>query len=332
MSNYCEMRMEVKISIIIVSWNAREYLLKCLRSVMLTEGRCNLEVIVVDNASSDASVEMVLEQFPRVQVIRNDRNLGFARANNIGIRNSRGRYLCLINSDVVLLHGCIERLVDLLEENQEIGIAGPKILDADGKVQRSCMGFPTIRNTIGRSLALDRVFPRSRVLGGKLMTFSSHNTTRLVDVINGCFWIVRRKALDDVGLLDEDFFIYGEDIDWCKRFNKAGWRVMFFPHAEAIHYGGASSSNAPIKFYLERQHADLQYWQKHHTRFEYLVYMLIMWFDQGIRVFGHSILLLLKPSQKDERLFKIRRYAAGFRWFTSVIARSTFDWLHNSTN
>jgi GT2 family glycosyltransferase len=327
----CEKRREGDISIIIVSWNARKYLFNCLQSIVFVDGSSRFEVIVVDNASSDASAEMVLEQFPNVHLIRNERNLGFARANNIGMRKSHGRYICLINSDVVVLQGCIEGLVDFMDGNREIGIAGPQIIDAEGRVQRSCMGFPTIGNTIYRSLTLDRIFPRSRILGGKLMTFWSHDTTRLVDVINGCFWIVRREALDDVGLLDEDFFMYGEDIDWCKRFKKAGWQVMFFPRVKAIHYGGGSSSNAPINFFLERQHADLQYWQKHYTGLECLVYMLIMWFDQGIRIVGHSVLFLLKTSRKDERLFKIRRYTAGLHWFTSVIVKSALDWVHRGT-
>ena len=140
-----------------------------------------------------------------------------------------------------------------MNEHPEIGMLGPQILDSNGNIQRSCMGFPTLWNTSCRALALDTLFPKSKLFGGYMMTFWPHDSIRDVNVINGCFWMVKREALDEVGLLDERFFIYAEDKDWCKRFWDAGWKVVYFPEAKAIHYGGASSSNAPIKFHIEMQ-------------------------------------------------------------------------------
>jgi GT2 family glycosyltransferase len=207
-----------------------------------------LEVIVVDNASSDGSPEAVRANYPAVQLICNSGNDGFARGNNIGIRASQGEYLFLVNSDVVVSDGCFEKLLRYMDGHPEIGMLGPRILGSDGKVQRNCMGFPSLWNTLCRAVALDTLFPQSQLFGSHFLTFWNFDDTRPVDVINGCFWVLKRSAVDEVGLLDERFFMYGEDVDWCKRFRQKGWKVVFFGEAEALHYGGASSANAPIKF------------------------------------------------------------------------------------
>ena len=247
------------LSVIIVSWNAKAFLLECLASVFRQCPRPSLEVIVVDNASSDGSVEAVRDAYPGVTLIVNEANVGFAKANNIGIEASRGDYLFLINSDVVVGEGCFDKSLRHMDEHPEIGMLGPKILGVDGRVQRSCMGYPSLWNTLCRALALDSLFPRSRLFGSHLLTFWEHDETRPVEVINGCFWVLRRSAMEQVGLLDERFFFYGEDVDWCRRFNEGGWKVVFFANAEALHYGGASSSNAPVRFVVEMQRANYRY-------------------------------------------------------------------------
>jgi hypothetical protein len=246
------------ISIIIVSWNAKKYLLECLQALAHETANREVEIFVVDNASSDGSPELVIEQFPHVKLIRNGPNLGFAKANNIAIKQSGYKYVFFINSDVTVQEGCIDRMIAYMAAHPEIGILGPKIIDQFGRTQRSCMEFSTLWNTFCNALALYRLFPESKLFAGQMMTYWPHSMICHVEVINGCFWMVRREALDQVGLLDESHFIYGEDIDWCKRFHKAGWKVVFFPAAQAIHYGGASSSSAPIKFYIEKQKANLQ--------------------------------------------------------------------------
>lgn len=302
------------LSIIIVSWNAREYLLKCLESVILETADHLTEIIVVDNASTDGSPEMVKEYFPDVKLICNDANYGFAKANNIGIKQSSGRYLCFINSDIIVLKGSIDRMVVYIRQHPEVGMLGPKTLNPDRTLQPSCMGFPTLWNIFCRALALDSLFPESKLFGGRLMAFWPHDTIRTAEVLNGCFWMVRRDALDQVGLLDEYFFFYGEDIDWCKRFREVGWKVVFFPDAEAIHYGGGSSSNAPIRFYLEMQRADLQYWKKHHSKPSAIAYVLITLLHQTVRVLGQIIIYIIKPSKRIQAKYKIRRSLACIRW------------------
>jgi GT2 family glycosyltransferase len=239
-----------------LSWNAKSFLLECIESILRQSATGPLEVIVVDNASSDGSPEAVRDKYPAVKLICNAGNDGFAKGNNIGIRASSGDYLFLINSDVVVSEGCFEKLVRYMDSHPGAGMLGPRILGADGKVQRTCMGFPSLSNTLFRAVALDKLFPHSRLFGDFFLTFWSFDDTRPVDVVNGCFWVLRRSAMNDVGLLDERFFMYGEDVDWCKRFAQKGWKVVFVADAEALHYGGASSANAPIKFDIEMQRAN----------------------------------------------------------------------------
>jgi GT2 family glycosyltransferase len=302
------------ISIIIVSWNAKDYLDDCLNSIIQETIEYNTKIIVVDNASSDGSPEMVQEKYPSVTLICNQTNLGFAKANNVGIKQSTGEYIFLINSDVTLISGCINQMIAYMEQHTGIGILGPKILDKDRKSQRSCMEYPTLWNVFCRTFALDVCFPHSRMFSGLLMKYWSHDNVRSVDTLNGCFWMVRRDALNQVGLLDERFFIYGEDIDWCKRFRDAGWDVVFFPGAQAIHYGGASSSNAPVRFYVEMQRANLQLWKKHHKRVTQLGFTILIWIHQILRVSGYAITYAFKPRERITAQFKIHRSMACMRW------------------
>jgi len=297
------------LSIVIVSWNGLDLLAKCLKSVQEHRPRFSWEVIVVDNGSTDGSPEMVATCFPDIKLIENKKNLGFSKANNIGIGAAKGRFLCLLNSDVEIKKGCFESMCKFLEKHPEVGILGPRILDPTGNVQRSANGFPTLCNFLSRALALDRLFPNSRRLGSYLMTFFSFDRTREVDVVNGCFWLTRRSALNEVGPLDETFFMYGEDIDWCRRFWSAGWKVILFSEAEAVHYGGGSSSNAPLRFYLEKQRAYLQYWRKYHGVTSLVAFALTIWLHHAIRFFGFSVKYLIDPTNRLETMGKLQRSA-----------------------
>ena len=301
------------ISVIIVSWNARDYLKQCLASLTVETCRYPMEIIVVDNASTDGSPECVESEYPDVHLIRNADNLGFSKANNIGVSASTGDYLCFVNSDVKVLPDCITRLVGYCEEHLEAGIVGPRILGGDGLLQRSCRGFPSVWNMFCRALALDSIFIKSKLFTGYTLRYWPQNSLCEVDILTGCFWLVRRQALNEVGLLDETFFIYGEDMDWCKRFWTKGWKVVFVPSAEAIHYGGGSSSNAPVRFYIERNKADLHYWKKHHSVFTVACYLLISFLHMLLRVIGYSFVVLLNPAESGGR-YKVKRSLACLKW------------------
>jgi GT2 family glycosyltransferase len=311
------------ISVIIVSWNAKAFLLKCIQSVLAQRFPGPVEIIVVDNASSDGSPEAVRESFPMVKLICNKDNQGFAKANNIGIRASTGDYLFLINSDVEVSPGCFATMIHEMEQHRNIGILGPKIVGSDGRVQRSCMGYPSLWNEFSRALALDSIFPKSKLFGGQLLTFWRHDERRCVGVINGCFWMLRRSAVEEVGLLDERFFIYGEDVDWCKRFNDSDWKVVFFPEAEALHYGGASSSNAPVRFYLEMQRAQHQYWIKHHSRLASDTFLLINLLHHTVRLVGETVIYPFRRRKGIASTHKIVRSVASIKWTGATAVTSS---------
>lgn len=315
-------RKELDVSIIVVSWNAKEFLRQCLQSIYETIHSVTYEIIVVDNDSSDGSPEMVKKEFPRVKLICTGDNFGFAKGNNIGINHSNGKYLFLINSDVEVKRGCINRMVSFMDKHPEIGLLGPKVQYPDVTLQPSCKSFPTLWNTACYALALDAILPRSKLFSSYLMRYWRHDKVRPIDVIAGCCWMVRREAVNEVGLLDEEFFMYGEDIDWCRRFWMAGWQVVFFPYAEVIHYGGASSSNASIRFYIEMLRANIQYFKKYHSRHAQIVFVLILVLHQVARIMGHSVMSIILRSERKTVIPKIRRSIAGVRWIlTSSIWR-----------
>jgi GT2 family glycosyltransferase len=305
---------ELMVSVIIVSWNARACLEQCLASLTQETCRYPMEIIVVDNASSDGSAECVENQFPHVRLVRNDSNLGFARANNVGIAQSKGRYLCLVNSDVKVLKDCITRLVDYCEEHLQVGMVGPRVLGGDGKLQRSCRGFPNLWNMFCRALALDTFFPRVKAFCGYALSHWPHDTLTEVDILSGCFWLARRDAAEGVGGLDESFFMYGEDMDWCRRFRSAGWELVFVPGAEAIHYGGASSANAPVRFAVELQRADFQYWRKHYSSLKVASYFLLACLYNVFRIAGFLLAVLASKKQRSLRWQKVQMSLACLEW------------------
>ncbi len=305
----------IDISFIVVSWNAREYLLKCLVSIPETVENCTYEIIVVDNDSADGSPEAVEEGWPKVRLIRTGANLGFARGNNVGIRESTGRFLCLINSDVVLLPGCIDHLHQFMRDNPMAGMAGPRVLNGDGSLQPSCRRFPSLFRSLCSALGLSSLNPGSSLFGGTFMTWWDHDDCRTVDAISGCFMFLQRQAVEQVGLLDEDFFMYGEDLDWCRRFNEGQWQIVFNPDAEAIHYGGASSSNYPVSMYVAMQESRFRYWKKHHGAFSRIGLASITLLHHCIRIAARSVLYVAMPSRRSQNALKIRRSCAAVAWF-----------------
>jgi GT2 family glycosyltransferase len=303
-----------RVSVVIVVWNAKKYVQECLESLREHCAQVCSEVIVVDNASTDGSAELVEQMFPEFRLIRNSENLGFAKANNIGIAHSTGDYVCLVNSDVKFLDDPISPMLEYLSQNRTVGMVGPKMLAPDGKVWRSTMRFPTIWNYFCRALSVDVAFKKSRLFGGLLMSDFDHQSTTQVEVLNGWFLLVRRSAMERVGLLDPQFFMYGEDVDWCYRFRKAHEGVVFFAEAGALHYGGASSKNAPLRFYLELYRATWQYWTKHHGGLAQLGFLAAFAVHHLVRLLGSGILYLCLPSRRIQTVAKFQRSLACLQW------------------
>ena len=307
------------VSFVIVNWNAKQHLQKCLRSIANSCADLSHEVIIVDNASSDGSPEMVVAEFPGVRLIANADNVGFAAANNQGTDVARGRYFALVNSDVEVFAGTLQRLVGFMDANPDVGVLGPKVLNADLTIQPSCRKFPSLRSWFFRALALDTAFPRSHWFGDHFMTNWSYGEVRDVDILSGCFWLIRRRAHEAVGGLDTRFFMYAEDMDLCLRHRQAGWRVTFFPAAEIIHYGGASSGTAPVRFWIEQQRANLQYWKKHHGFASTVALYLILVIHHLVRVPAFAMQRLLRPAGPSERRSdKLKLNIRALSWLLRV--------------
>jgi len=302
------------VSIIIVLWNAQECVMACLETLKQYLGDVHAEIIAVDNASTDGTPDLIVQRFPNVKLIRNPGNFGFARANNIGIQHSTGEYLAFVNSDVVFIENSLAPMLDYMAAHPDIGMSGPQMLDTQHQIARSTMRFPTVWNTLSRALALDALFKSPNFFEGHLMLDFNHSVTTDVDVLAGWFWLVRRTALDKVGPLDEEFFMYGEDIDWCYRFHNSGERVVFFAATKAIHIGGASSSVAPVRFSVEKQRANWQVFRKHFGFAKRLGLLLTEILHNATRAIGYGILYALKQSDRQASLLKYQRSVACLGW------------------
>jgi len=237
----------VDVSVIVVNYNVREYLANALRSLRASLQGVRSEVIVVDNASADGSVEMIRKQFPRVRLIVSDENSGFAHANNLALRKAKGRYLLLLNPDTLVREDTVRVMRSYLEKHPEVGLAGCKILNPDGTFQLAARrSFPTPWTAFTRIVGLSRLFPSSKLFGRYNLTYRSVEESYEVDAVSGSFMFLRRDVYEKVGGLDEAFFMYGEDLDWCYRIQRAGWKINYVHATSIIHYKGESTRRSNL--------------------------------------------------------------------------------------
>ncbi len=258
------------LSVVIVTWNVREDLRECLRSLFDNSGAVPMEVIVVDNASQDGTAEMVRAEFPQVHLIINEQNLGYTKANNQGIRASRGKYVLLLNPDTVVLPGAIEELVAFAESHPEVGIIGPKLLNPDGSIQRSARSLPDLGVGLFRNTPLGRLFPNNPFVRRYLLTDFGYDQVREVGWVSGAAMLIRREVLDKIGLLDERFWAYCEDVDLCWRAWQAGFKVVFNPLATIIHKIGRSSDQRLVPSLIQHHKSMwLFYWKNYRSQYPF---------------------------------------------------------------
>ena len=252
-----------------MSWNVADYLRLCLESLRAEAGGASspdLEVIVVDNASADATLDLVRTSFPEVRILSNQDNLGFTRANNQGMAVASGRYVLLINPDAELLPGALGTMVAYLDEHPEVGVLGPQLLNSDGTHQSSRRRFPTLATAFVESTVLQRYFPNSRIVRRYYCADLPPDEIEEVDWLVGACLLVSRRAIEQVGLLDEQFFMYSEELDWCYRMKKVGWRVVYLPEAQVVHHYAKSSSQDLAYQHIRFQDSKCRYFAKHHGR------------------------------------------------------------------
>jgi N-acetylglucosaminyl-diphospho-decaprenol L-rhamnosyltransferase len=256
-----------ELSIVIVNYNTCDLLRACLLSIGRSEATPAFELFVVDNASTDGSARMVASEFPDAQLIESGVNGGYARANNLALRRSRGRYLLLLNPDTELPPSALRAMVDFMDAHPEAGAAGPKLVRLDGSLDLACRrSFPSPEVSFYRMLGLSAHFPRSRRFGRYNLTYLDPDQPAEVDSVVGAFMMVRAEAVGQVGLLDEAFFMYGEDLDWAYRIKSRGWKILYNPGVVVLHHKGASSRRRSQRTIVEFYRAMYIFYRKHYAR------------------------------------------------------------------
>jgi len=262
------------LSIVIVNWNVRDLLRRCLHSILadLQTHRfadlqtCRFEIIVVDNASTDSSVEMVRREFPQVHLIASEVNLGYTGGNNQGIAASQGRYILLLNPDTEVVGDALPTMVAYMDAHPDVGALGPQLLNPDGSVQSSRRRFPTLGTALVESTVIQQWWPDNRILRRYYVQDRPDDAISEVDWVTGACILLRRQAVEQVGPLDDAFFMYSEELDWCRRARDAGWKVVYLPTAQVIHHEGKSSEQVMPLRHVRFQRSKIHYFRKHHGR------------------------------------------------------------------
>ncbi len=267
----------IDLSISIVNYNAKDLLQQCLHSIFSNVDNLNIEVWVVDNASIDGSAEMVESMYPQVNLIKNSSNRGFIKANNQGLRKSNGRYVLSLNNDTIVLPGALSTMVEFMDSHPDAGAIGAKLLNPDGTLQLSCRDFPTYSAAIfNRYSLLTKLFPNNKFSRKYLKTDWDHNDVREVDWVSGSCLLVRREVIETVGIMDEDYNMYVDDVDWCYRIWKHGWKVYYVPDAKIIHYIGMGGTHVnPPKMTIERHKSMYKFYKKHYSKNPLLDYLVL---------------------------------------------------------
>ena len=286
------------LSVVIVNYNTRDLLRDCLNSTLESRGPISFEIAVVDNASTDGSADMVRAEFPQVRVIASPVNGGYAYANNLGLKAAqKARYYLLLNPDTVLPPSALADMAAYMDSRPDAGVSGPRLVLADGSLDLACRrGFPTPAVSLYRLSGLSRLFPRSRRFGRYNMTYLDPNEEAEVDSVVGAFMMVRAEAMAQAGLLDETFFMYGEDLDWAFRIKQAGWKVYYNPAVTVLHYKRAASRHSKRAQY-EFQRTMLVFYRKHYaTTTKRLLHLLILF---GLALRGGPALAkeIIRPAQ-----------------------------------
>jgi len=280
-----------ELDIIIVNYNSTDYLLDCLGSIYKSLEGHSVKIFVADNASSD-NIDRIVIEFPDVLLLKNKQNLGYAKAVNECLSLSSAPFVSIMNPDILINKGCFQSILSFMRIKNDIAIVGPKILDGNNSIQGSARAFPTPLTAIfGRSSILTKILPNNRISSKNILTGTAVDNRSLdVDWVSGAFMFVRRKAINQIGPMDDRFFMYWEDADWCKRMSKAGWRIVYYPLASVIHYAGCSSERSLMKSLFEFHKSAYYFYCKHHDFSEtnqFLWKSLCLW---GLSLRFYSVL------------------------------------------
>jgi GT2 family glycosyltransferase len=318
----------VDLSVIILNWNTRDLLEKCLKSLLCQSTTANIEVIVADNASEDSSREMVQASFPQVRLVVNSGNIGFSAGNNAALPHATGRYLLFLNSDTVVTEGALDTLVCFADASPDVGVVGPKLLNADDSLQYSCRRYPNLGAGFFRSTPLGRLFPKNRFATDYLMADWDHATPRDVDWVSGAALMIRRELVDRIGCFDDAFYMYCEDVDLCWRVNhepldpppagadgshRPHWRVTYCPDAVVYHLIGKSSDQAPTRMTYEFHRSQYLFYKKHYAATTPLLMKPLIPAGIALRAIGQMARFRLRYLQRRLLGIEKRKVPGGAR-------------------
>jgi hypothetical protein len=329
--------MDIILSIIIVNYNSKNVLLNCLSSIKDQNHKFSFEVFIIDNASSENIVELETS-FPQFNFIYNEKNLGFAAANNIGIRKSKGKYILLLNPDTIVNENSFLPMIEYLEEHSDVGIVGCKIINADGEIERSTHSFPSLLKEFVHANEFIKNILRyesrtSSLLKNNLKTKSldsywDHNSIKEVDHVTGACMMVKREAIEKAGLLDEAFFLYNEEVEWSLRIKKAGYKSVFLPDSNIIHLFGHSTKQkvqkqTPNKLLVERYRGMFYFFQKHYGFIRLFSLKIIVFQGFGFRLILNYLTRVKVQKDKKNELFNERKI---IKEIISLIFLKNYDW------
>ena len=270
-----------KLSAVVIAWNGMKFLPDCLRTLRDDLQGISHEIIVVDNGSTDGTTEFVTKEYPSVRLIRHSANLGFAKAVNVGVGASSGEYVLLLNQDIRVRPGMIASLLTRIESDRTIGVIGPKFVGFDGKTQQSARAFPSMRHVWYDALLLSRLFRRHREFASWRMGWFDHESECEVDQPMGAALLIRRKVIEKVGMFDERFPIFFNDVDFCRRVKEEGYKLLYFPEAVIEHYVGGSTRQFPARMK----------WKSHRSMYRYLA-KYAKWYQYPLLWLTGIVLLL----------------------------------------
>ena len=316
------------LSIIIVNWNSKDFLADALASVQKNIKDINYEVVVIDSGSFDGCAELLSQVYPWVRFIQSDINLGFAKANNEAYRVSTGKFLLFLNPDTKVIGSAIQDLLRVLRGRPDAGVVGPKLLNADGSVQETCIrAFPTLLNQLLDSDVLRRQFPNSS-LWGKRALGTADTAPQRVEALSGASLMVSRKAFERIGMFSTEYFMYGEDMDLCLKAARAGFAVYYVPTAVVVHLGGASSSQSPTSNFsaVMRLESQWRFFRKMYSARYATVYRAAMFIASLLRISTLALILPLQAlrSGKQGIIYSLRKWVARLRWTVG-----TQTWIRN---
>ncbi|MFH1940859.1 MAG: glycosyltransferase family 2 protein [bacterium] len=316
----------MKLSISIVNWNTKDFLFQCLNSIYSETSGIDFEIFVVDNASSDGSAEMVGEKFPKVKLIENDKNLGFGRANNQALRHCSGEYILILNPDTRILDNAIIKLIQFMEKNPRVGMTGPKCVHEDGTIQVSWAQFPTIFNILTNNVPwkmafsmfgiFKRLFRTDAVYSNNGYTVEETIPAQRVDYVLGQFMLTRKAILDEVGLFDEDVFMYEEERDLCYRIQEKGWETWFVPDAVIVHHERRSIDQLPNTFKHETDWlltGRAHYYEKNFGKFKKYSFHVVTCTSSFLKLILFSIALLFEVRKRAYLKKKL-----NFHWWIEM--------------